>query len=223
MLDPRRRDAPALDALELPAPDPAAHPRGRLARWLGRLARPAAPADGWTLWQRACAGEAAAATTLVHQLTPQALALAMQLLRQRADAEDVVQESFLRLWRSRPSAHQGATLGTYFNTIVINRCRSLLTQRRELATEPEALTLLSDSLHQAHPIDTDAGAAAAPLRAALQSLPPRQRMALAMWAYADATVQDIAAALEIDTNAAHQLLHRARHAMRQRLAPKDTP
>lgn len=223
MLDPRRRDAPALDALDLPAPDPAAHPRGRLAGWLGRLARPAAPADGWALWQRACAGDAAAATALVHQLTPQALGLTMQLLHQRADAEDVVQESFLRLWRSRPDAHQGATLGTYFNTIVINRCRSLLTQRRELATEPEALTLLSDSLHQAHPIDTDAAAAAAPLRAALQSLPPRQRMALAMWAYADATVQDIAAALEIDTNAAHQLLHRARHAMRQRLAPRDTP
>ena len=48
-------------------------------------------------------------------------------------------------------------------------------------------------------------------------LSPRQRMALAMWAYADADLAAIARALELDANAAHQLLHRAKAALRQHL------
>lgn len=189
--------------------------RGRLQRWLGRLAQ---PGDDWRLWQRSCAGDAEAATALVRQLTPQALGLALQLLRQRADAEDVVQESFLRLWSSRPSDSHGATLATYFNTIVINRCKTLLTQRRELAVEPEALTELADAQQPDPRGETGDGPPAERLRDALQTLPARQRMALAMWAYADASVPEIAAALEIDSNAAHQLLHRAKQAMKLRLA-----
>ncbi len=38
-----------------------------------------------------------------------------------------------------------------------------------------------------------------------------------MWAYADAGVPDIARALDIDPNAAHQLLHRAKQALRMQL------
>ena len=44
-----------------------------------------------------------------------------------------------------------------------------------------------------------------------------QRMALAMWAYADADVADIARSMELERNAAHQLLHRAKAALRQQL------
>lgn len=201
--------------LELTPQPPAARPRSRLARWLGQLAPP--PKD-WALWQGACGGDAESAAALVRMLTPQALGLAMQLLRQRADAEDVVQESFLRLWSSRPSDSQGATLATFFNTIVINRCKSLLTQRRELATEPEALAELSDAQQPAHASEPQGLQQAERLREVLQGLPARQRMALAMWAYADASVPEIAAALEIDSNAAHQLLHRAKQTMKLRLA-----
>ncbi|MFT3856413.1 MAG: sigma factor-like helix-turn-helix DNA-binding protein [Aquabacterium sp.] len=59
--------------------------------------------------------------------------------------------------------------------------------------------------------------------AALAGLPVRQRMALVMWAYADATPADIARVLDIDPNAAHQLLHRARHALRGRLPEGIAP
>jgi RNA polymerase sigma-70 factor (ECF subfamily) len=216
MVDPTGDNTTALGAL---AAGGAARRRGPLARWLLRLTP---PSEGWAMWQRACGGDAEAAGTLVRQLAPPALALAMQLLHQRADAEDVVQESFLRLWRSRPSDQHGAAIGTYFNTIVVNRCRSLLVRRRELATEPDALTALADQQQQLTGPAEGAAARAAPVRAALLGLPPRQRMALAMWAYADATVPEIAAALEIDRNAAHQLLHRARQALRLRLAALES-
>jgi RNA polymerase sigma-70 factor (ECF subfamily) len=196
-----------------------------LGRWVGRaFLAPASRTDGWALWHAACAGDAASATRLVHQLTPQAHGLAMQMLARHEDAEDVVQEAFLRLWGSRPSEAHGASLATFFNTIVINRCKSWLTRRRELSADHEQLTELSDAQQQAQPPMTDDLPAvdATRLQTAMARLPARQRMALAMWAYADADVAEIARSMELDSNAAHQLLYRAKTALKH-LLQENTP
>lgn len=204
-------------------------PMSRLSRWLGGAAKPdqaSEPGGDWRLWRQACDGCASSARQLVQSLTPQAFSLALQMLGKREDAQDAVQDAFLRLWRSAPSDTHGARLSTYFNTIVINRCRTALTSRRELSTSPEDLAALQDQ--------HDGQGAAAPiamqpdhacheqatrdrLQAGLAALPARQRMALAMWTYADASAADIAHAMDIDANAAHQLLHRAKQALRARL------
>lgn len=177
----------------------------------------------WAMWRAACEGHEPSAIQLVRRLTPQAMGLARQLLTKPEDAEDVVQESFLRLWGARPSETGGAALATYFNTIVINRCKTWLVRRRELSTDPEQLAEWID----AGPAGCDPSGPAgecldAPrLQAAMLRLPARQRMALAMWAYADADAAGIARSLELDTNAAHQLLHRAKAALRRCL--QETP
>lgn len=189
-----------------------------------KLGRPAGlPAgEDWVLWQQACDGQAAAATALVQRLTPQALGLALQLLRRREDAEDMVQESFLRLWRSRPSDARGASLASFFNTIVINRCKSLLVKRCELSLEPEALEALSEALPAAA-VALETRIEAALLQQAMQGLPARQRMALALWAYGDASVAEIAQTLGLsEPNAAHQLLHRAKQSLRRQLQLAST-
>jgi RNA polymerase sigma-70 factor (ECF subfamily) len=197
----------------------------RLSGWLESAAAsvrtgPVAPANDWSLWREACAGNARSAQQLVRALTPQAYGLALQLLRRSEDAEDTVQDAFLRLWRSHPSDSHGATLSTYFNTIVINRCRSRWTAQREDATDPEALAELHDAQQASDNAaleDDHAAAGGCALASGLARLPVRQRMAVVMWAYADATVPDIARALDIDPNAAHQLLHRAKQALRTHL------
>ena len=207
-----------------------AHPMSRLTGWLDNAAarirsRTAAPADDWTLWRMACTGHAQSAQQLVRTLTPPAYGLALQLLRRSEDAEDAVQDAFLRLWRSHPSDTHGATLSTYFNTIVINRCRSRWTSQREDATDPETLAELHDAQQtremDEHPLAHTAGFGSADsggaLAQGLARLPVRQRMAVVMWAYADAGVPDIARALDVDPNAAHQLLHRAKKALRLHL------
>ena len=207
----------------------------KLTQWFGAaLARPpkqraalageasGAP-DDWALWRAACAGDAASAASLVRALTPQAYGLALRLLGRREDAEDAVQESFLRLWRAAPQGDRGARLSTYFNTIVINRCRTALVGRRELAVEADALRDLQDARQDdtetpPHPMaGLGADGPHARLHDGLLRLPPRQRMAVAMWAFADASVPEIARALELEPNAAHQLLHRAKAALRAHL------
>nr|WP_315488581.1 sigma-70 family RNA polymerase sigma factor [uncultured Rhodoferax sp.] len=175
------------------------------------------PSDDWALWEQACNGHGPSAVAVVRRLTPQAHGLAMQLLRRTEDAQDVVQESFLRLWNSRASDTAGARLSTFFNTIVINRCRSHLVRRQEWSSENDTLTGLADAHQQA----TEEGHSAqheawspAQVQAAMATLPTRQRMALAMWAYGDAEVREIARALDVEVNAAHQLLFRAKASLR---------
>jgi RNA polymerase sigma-70 factor (ECF subfamily) len=190
---------------------------GAARRWVRWVADAAlAPTDDWVLLQRARDGDAPCARRLVQALTPQAVGLAMQLLRRREDAQDAVQEAFARLWRSRADPERGATLATYFNTIVINRCRSMLVAaRREQPTDPEDLGLMQDAAGGS--VDVGPAVADPNLAAALARLPARQRMAVVMWAYADASVADIARSLELDANAAHQLLHRAKLSLRRHL------
>lgn len=175
------------------------------------------PGEDWLLWQKAHMGHAASATALVHYLTPPAMGLATQMLRKREDAQDVVQESFIRLWRGQPSDAHGAQLSTYFNTIVLNRCKTHLTQRREISFSSDELVDIADTRQQVDAgIDTAlSDVTTVQLQQAMLSLVPRQRLALAMWAYGDADVADIARTLEIDANAAHQLLHRAKNSLRK--------
>lgn len=188
-----------------------------LAAAIGRQTRRAlgrAP-DGWMLWRQATGGDPGAAQALVGLLTPGALALARQMLGRLEDAEDVVQESFLRLWSARADDTRGAQLSTYFHTIVLNRCRTHLVRSRELSLDPADLVELHERHQLTQPPTTTVDTTG--VRDALHALPARQRMALAMWAYADADVAEIGRALEIDTNAAHQLLFRARRSLRAAL------
>lgn len=181
--------------------------------------------DGWALWRRACEGDPSSARALVRLLTPTALAMARQMLGRQEDAEDAVQESFLRLWSARPENSRGAQLSTYFNTIVLNRCRTQLVRRRELGMEPEDLRALQErNQAQADGLAHEMLASVTPqqLLDTLARLPARQRMAIAMWAYADASAAEIGQALEIDANGAHQLLHRAKAGLRQALSGNAT-
>jgi RNA polymerase sigma-70 factor (ECF subfamily) len=193
--------------------------RRKVGMSLAHFGRGSAPLDDWQLWHKAQNGCALSARDLVDQLMPQALGLAMQMLRRREDAQDVVQESFLRLWGSQVRDLQTARLSSYFNAIVINRCKSLLERTREFATDAETLTGLAEEVQTAQSDFTDAPASfsATQLQQAMGTLPARQRMALAMWAYANADAAHIARSMDIEVNAAHQLLHRAKGALRQAL------
>ncbi|OSZ67658.1 RNA polymerase sigma factor [Hydrogenophaga sp. IBVHS2] len=213
-----------------PALAPAPHVQaGRLltamAGLLHRARRALSPtADGWAEWRAATGGDPASARALVARLTPPALALARQVLGRPEDAEDVVQDSFLRLWSARPDDQTSARIGTYFHTIVLNRCRSVLSRQREWATDPDELQTLQEqqtgALMAQEPLDD--ARQHHQLHAALTALPPRQRLALALWAYADADAAAIGQALGIEANAAHQLLHRAKRQLRSALTPGGT-
>lgn len=171
------------------------------------------PSGDWTLWQAACAGDPDAARAVIDRLTPMALALARRVVNHPEDAQDMVQEAFLRLWRAQPSDTRGAQLSTYFHTLVLNRCRTHLVRQREWATDPSDMVDLVDAQDWVA-ADVLPDYPAQQIDDALRRLPARQRLALTLWAHAEAQPADIARELGIEVNAAHQLLHRARGRLR---------
>lgn len=200
----------------------------RVACWnIGVTAVPASlsRAEGWRLLARARSGEGRDArrhaAQLVAALRPAAFALAYRLLQDRALAEDAVQEAFIRLWKGRAVDQGSAQIGSYFHTIVAHESLRLLKRgARELAWAPDELSDWID--HQAGQsqepdVSQWAGLSPAALESALAALPDRQRAALVLWAYEDASPADIAQALELSPNAAHQLLHRARQSLKTAL------
>lgn len=188
-----------------------------------------APLDmSWSLLEaaRTASGRAAQAhiQRLVETLRPRAFSLAYRLMQDKAQAEDIVQESLLRLWRSNAHDTGQATLSTYFHRIVTNEALRVLAKRYpEDPTEPADLDRLAEAQQPAHtdateshqplPDHVDPGA----LQAAVSDLPDRQRIAITLWAYEDSSVADIAQQLGITENAAHQLLHRARQSLKRKL------
>ena len=74
-------------------------------------------------------GDTRAFTELVDRHAPACLRYATRMLGDRADAEDVAQESFLRAHRALASYDQGQPFRTWLFAILINRCRTAMGRR----------------------------------------------------------------------------------------------
>ena len=169
-----------------------------------------------TLLRQALTGERGASEELVRRLLPQAHALAWRLTGNGAEAEDIVQEAFCRLWQLAPRFEPRARVSTLFMTIVRNLCMDRFRRYQENAGE-EALDALADPGHTPEE-NWIKGVRSARLHDALRRLPSRQCAALMMWAWRECDVGEIAHELGVAENAVHQLLFRTRARLRALLS-----
>jgi len=141
------------------------------------------------------------------------LLLARQFVPGRADADDVVQEAFVRFWRSRTSvAEPAAYLYACVKHCAMDWQRSRRRQQRreEQAARPEAEPWFAGCLEQ------DERRAA--LEAALRELPEEQAEVLVMKIWGGLTFTQIAAALETSVNTAASRYRYALAKLREALA-----
>lgn len=161
------------------------------------------------LWRAACDGDKHAATQLILALGPNAHALAWRMVNNTAEAQDIVQESFLKLFKS--AHYEGrSSLSTFFYAIVSNACLDFLRKKHTEPLDEDEFELqsLSSDADPGHLLSVKQQAAR--VQSLLLELSPRQRLAISLWAYYDASILDIATTLQIEVNAANQLLHRAK-------------
>jgi RNA polymerase sigma-70 factor (sigma-E family) len=129
--------------------------------------------------------------------------LAHIMLGSRQAAEDVVQEAFLGLYRRWAHLSDPSRAPFYLRSSVLNGCRSVLRRRP---------TVDLDDAQQPSVISAESAVLSAEdrreLLAALRSLPPRQREALALKYYLDLPDQEIAAAMGIGQSTVRSTLHR---------------
>lgn len=161
-------------------------------------------------------GDPAAAQALTMRLTPRLYGFACRMLGDRAEAEDVAQETMLRLWRSAADWRQGeAKLTTWAYRVAANLCTDRLRRRRSVPL---------DSIDE--PEDGHAGALsamieadrAAALLAALAQLPERQRQAVVLRHLDGLGNPEIADVMDIGVEAVESLVARGKRSLTLALA-----
>ena len=150
--------------------------------------------------------------TCFSQLAPGLVLFARQWTRSAADAEDIVQEAFVRFWRKQ---HDIANLGLLYATV---RSIALDFLRRDSRRARRESTIASESeqaIQPAFEIEDDSQRA---LVAALDGLPREQREVLVMKIWNELTFAEIASALEISQNTAASRYRYALAALKKTLA-----
>ena len=168
------------------------------------------------LVRRAGLGDAAAVQALVARKLRRVLALAERMLGDASEAEDVAQETFVRVWRNAARWRPGAAkFDTWLHRVTLNLCYDRLRRRREkpMAQPPE--TADPGPAPDRGLLAADVGAR---VRLALQALPPRQREAIVLCHYQELGNIEAAAIMGVSVEALESLLPRGRRALKSALA-----
>jgi RNA polymerase sigma-70 factor (ECF subfamily) len=173
------------------------------------------------LMRAAGTGDRAAFGQLVGRHLSRMTAIASRITGNRGDAEEIVQEAFLRTWLKAPTWHDradqagGAALTTWLGRVVVNLC--LDRKRRAIPLPIEAASEVADPSPDAFAA-TAGGEVAARVAAAIGALPERQRAAIVLCHYEGISNIEAAEMLGLTVGAVESLLVRARKALRTALA-----
>lgn len=164
-------------------------------------------------------GDPEASRRLTARLAPRILGYAMRLLADRAEAEDVTQETMLRLWQTAPRWRTGeAQVSTWAYRVVTNLCTDLrrARMRRPAVTLDDAPEVADGAKSVvSRIIETDRMTA---LQDALSQLPDRQRQAVVLRHIEGMTNPQIAQIMEIGVEAVESLTARGKRTLAALLA-----
>jgi RNA polymerase sigma-70 factor (ECF subfamily) len=157
-------------------------------------------------------GDERAFSRLVARHGPRIHALARRHFGSGADADDVAQEVFWRVWRHAGKWQPGtAQFSTWLYRVAVNLC---LDRRRR--GSPASVDDMPDIADPGADAEQSLGArqALAMTYALIAELPDRQRMALLLSVHDELSNAQIAAAMDLSEGAVEQLLVRARRSLR---------
>ncbi|MBE0429767.1 MAG: sigma-70 family RNA polymerase sigma factor [Thermoleophilia bacterium] len=177
------------------------------------------------------AGEISALEDLVYRYEDQVYNLAYRMLRNREDAEDVLQDTFLSVIRALDKFKGKSSFSTWIYRIATNAALTKLRQRsRKLKTEGEFLDEIYSVHKQAHAGATMIDWAANPIESvlneearqvmeeAIAELPENYRVVFVLRDVEGLPASDVAEVLDLSVPAVKSRLHRARLFLRNRLS-----
>jgi RNA polymerase sigma-70 factor, ECF subfamily len=151
-----------------------------------------------------------------------------RVLGDRQDAEDLTQEVFLRVYRSRKRYQPRARFATWLFHITQNVARNAIrSRRRHPSVQLEVLGSADDnSLLESLLFDrgeepsrpVERAEVARVVRDAVSGLAGRQRTAVELHQFEDRTYNEVAARMDMSPEAAKSLLYRARNQLRESLS-----
>jgi RNA polymerase sigma-70 factor, ECF subfamily len=163
-------------------------------------------------------GDVRAFATLVDMYYARCLRFALHMLSSRADAEEAVQDTFVRVYRALPSYREQDSFEPWLFRILGNRCRTAGARQRRHAEVMEYGEVPERAMMAQQ--DTEVGWREE-IDRALRSLPAEQREAFLMRHVEGMSYEDMGAATGAGLSALKMRVKRACDALRVRLTEVD--
>jgi len=180
------------------------------------------------LVERVQRGDKKAFELLVIKYQRKLMRLVSRLVRDQAEAEDVVQEAFIKAYRALPQFRGESAFYTWLYRIGINTAKNyLVTQGRRAPTSTEANSEEAetfDDADQLRDINTPESMLAtkqiaATVNAAMESLPEELRVAISLREIEGLSYDEIAEAMGCPIGTVRSRIFRAREAIAEKLRP----
>jgi len=160
-------------------------------------------------------GDEAAFQLLVQRHIDRAYAIALRIVGNAADAEDVVQDTMLKVWSHRGRWQHGrAKFSTWLYRVISNRCIDL--RRKPRSEDVDAVPEMADPQPDASAM-IERNEVRDLLEGAMQRLPEQQRLAVILSYHENMSNGEIAEVMDSTVAAVESLLKRGRQQLRELL------
>ena len=162
---------------------------------------------------RARGGDEDAFRLLMDRHRDHAFAIALRITRSPADAEDVVQQAFVRAWHALGQFRAESAFGTWLHRIVARRALDRASQLKTRREREDDLDTASAALALSH--DERDVLLIRRLEQLMRQLTAPQRAVVTLFYWEDTSVEEIAGALGMPVNTVKTHLSRARAVLRE--------
>ncbi len=145
------------------------------------------------------------ATAIIENHSPAVYRLALSYTKNKSDAEDIMQEVFLRYIKKERHFDSPEHERAWFLRVTVNCAKSHFIKRRTTIDLDEIAEIADESLHETDISVLDA----------VMSLPQNQRVCTHLFYYEDYPIREIAKALSMPESTVKSHLHRARTALKE--------
>ncbi len=182
--------------------------------------RAEAPADEADWIDQSLRGDKAAFAPLMHRYTGAVFNVAYRMLGNAQDAEDAVQEIFLRAYARLSSFDQSRRFSTWLLTIASNYCVDRLRRRRFAWMTLDDVAYAVPTTRPGPERRALQREQQAAVQEALQLVPEQYRLVLILRYWNDLSYEEIMQVTGLSESTLKTRLHRARHMLAQRLGPE---
>src|ERR1039458_8848231 len=190
---------------------------------------PEHPDPDAALMLRVKQGDTAAFATLVEKYKQPLFNFICRTLRDETESEDLAQNVFLQVYKSRQRYERTAKFSTWLFTIARNLCLNEIRRRSRHpaesldATHPEQddqpRQQFEDKKNFSPPDRLLQSELAQKIEAALAELPENQRTAILLCRQDELSYEEIAKILDCSLSATKSLIHRGRETLKEKLKP----
>ena len=160
-------------------------------------------------------GNHSAFSILVNRHTTRCYNMAFRYLHNQQDAEDIVQQAFLKLWKNPQAWKPGkAQFTTWFTRVIINLCLDDVKKRKPLSLPDQFDIEDSSKLALENLLDEERHSL---VQAAIDKLPERQKTVLILCYFEQHSNKEAANILETTERAVQSLLLRAKDFLKKQL------